>query len=157
MELLIPIREMYMSRKLGRFVFSVILVVLIISVSLKYYMNYKRNNIDKINIQVEVLNACGVPSLATLVARIIRNKGYDVVDISNHSHTAKTVVWDRLSPEGKYAKIVAKDIGCKYTSIKVDSLLFVKVTVIVGEDYWDLFGKEIKELGYDRSLKRRKD
>ncbi len=144
-----------MNKKIARFIFSIIIILLIFSIGLKYYMEYKHNNIDKIDIQVEVLNACGVPSLANIVARIIRNKGYDVVDISNHPHTTKTVVWDRLDFSGKYAKTLAKDINCKYTAVKVDSSLFIKVTVVVGEDYWELFGEEIKELGYDRSLKRR--
>ncbi len=142
-------------KRIGKIVLSVVIVIILLSVLSKLYTNYKYSKVNRLDIQVQILNACGVDGLATIIGKIMRDKGYDVVDIGNCSHTPKTVVWDRYDENGKYAKIVARDIGCKYVSAHIDSSLFIKVTIVVGDDYWDLFGEEIKDLGYDRSLKRR--
>lgn len=91
-------------------------------------------------IQLNVLNACGENGLAARAKEYLRARGYDVVEIGNYSTpTPRSIVVDRMGDVSS-AKKVAYAFGINdslITSI-IDSNLFVRTTVIIGEDFYDL-------------------
>ncbi len=92
-------------------------------------------------IRVEVLNGSGYDGAARKVAVALREKGFDVVNIDNaESHDfAKTVVVDRVSSDMRYARLLARRIGCGEIVAQPDPSLYLEITVIVGNDCEKLF------------------
>jgi hypothetical protein len=92
-------------------------------------------------IRVEVLNGSEYDGAARKVAVALREKGFDVVNIDNaESHDfAKTVVVDRVSSDMRYARLLARRIGCGEVVAQPDPSLYLEVTVIVGNDCGKLF------------------
>jgi hypothetical protein len=99
-----------------------------------FSFSYKITNpVQYKNIKIEVLNGCGVQDLARVTSDYLRKKGFDVINYANAAEEQKrTVVIDRLSPDKKWAKIVAKALDAKLTSAIVDSSLCVHVLVLLG-------------------------
>jgi hypothetical protein len=98
-------------------------------------------------IRVEVLNGSGRNRVARKVAAVLREKGFDVVNIDNaeSSDFAKTVVVDRVSGDMRYAGLLARVIGCDDVVAQPDPSLFLEVTVIVGRDWAKLFPEATRE------------
>jgi hypothetical protein len=98
-------------------------------------------------LRVEVLNGSSHDKVGRKVAVILRRKGLDVVNIDNaQSHDfAKTVVVDRVSADMRYAKIVARKIGCREIAAQPDPSLYLEVSVIVGNDCGKIFPEAMKE------------
>lgn len=90
-------------------------------------------------IQVEVLNGCGVPKVASRVTEFLRNKGFDVVKVDNYESfkISETTVIDRRFNDKKNALQVAKELGvadrCVAPFINQD--LMLDVSIIIGRDY----------------------
>lgn len=96
------------------------------------------------NIKIEILNGCGVQDLARVTTDYLRKKGFDVINYANAAEEQeKTVVIDRLSPEKKWAKIVAEALDIKLTSAIIDSSLCVHVLILLGKDYDEVLPKRI--------------
>lgn len=95
-------------------------------------------------IRVELLNGCGVPSLAMSFSRYLRRNGFDVVDTKNYSsfNVRNTFVIDRVSKKLQNAKRVAKVLGIEdaYIQPKMNPDLQVEVTVVLGADFTKLKG-----------------
>jgi hypothetical protein len=97
------------------------------------------------NIRVEVLNGCGVNRLAVRVTNFLRKQGFNVVrigdtDIQDYERTA---VIERGNEDMSHARYVAQRIGCAYVGKDVDPALYLDVTIIIGNDYEEIF-PEIK-------------
>jgi hypothetical protein len=126
--------------------FPSLTVILILSVGVYIFsFSYKITNpVQYKNIKIEVLNGCGVQDLARVTTDYLRKKGFDVINYANAAEEQKrTVVIDRLSPEKKWAKIVAKALEVNLTSAIVDSSLCVHVLVLLGKDYDEVMPKRI--------------
>lgn len=126
--------------------FPSLTVILILSVGVYIFsFSYKITNpVQYKNIKIEVLNGCGVQDLARVTTDYLRKKGFDVINYANAAEEQKrTVVIDRLSPEKKWAKIVAKALEVKLTSAIIDSSLCVHVLVLLGKDYDEVMPKRI--------------
>ena len=102
------------------------------------------NPVQYRKIKIEILNGCGVQDLARVTTDYLREKGFDVINYANAAEEQKkTVVIDRLSPEKKWAKIVASALDIDLTSAILDSSLCVHVLVLLGKDYEEVMPKRI--------------
>lgn len=92
-------------------------------------------------IQVEVLNGCGVPGLATKFTSRLRQNGFDVVQSGNFEtfDITETIVIDR-SGNSENAKRVARAIGVPETRIQreISSDFYLDATIVIGSDYENL-------------------
>jgi len=102
------------------------------------------NPVQYRKIKIEILNGCGVQDLARVTTDYLREKGFDVINYANAAEEQKrTVVIDRLSPDEKWAKIVASVLDIDLTSAIVDSSLCIHVLVLLGKDYKEVMPKKI--------------
>lgn len=104
---------------------------------------YKKNA----NMRVEVLNGCGVDRLAIKVTNILRKKGFNVVQIGNTKNQdfEETVVMERSDENMVNANYFAKQIGCRNIDKDVDPALYIEITLIIGQDYKEIFPNVEKE------------
>lgn len=88
-------------------------------------------------IQVNVLNATGVPGLANDVRKYLRDRGFDVVEVDNNTNTINnTVIFDRVGDKIATHKLAyALGINEKMIKLDVDSTLYLKASIIIGKDY----------------------
>jgi hypothetical protein len=87
-------------------------------------------------VRVEVLNASGVPGLAAQGRTLLRDVGYDVVQVGNAAGFApdSSLVLDRVG-RMETARAVADEIGIPRVYARPDSNLYVDVTVVLGRDW----------------------
>lgn len=89
-------------------------------------------------IQLEVLNGCGVPGLATNYTSTLRGYGFDVVETGNFDHfnMEKSVVIARGN-QTENALRVAKALGIEEEHIlrEVSGEFYLDVTLVLGADY----------------------
>lgn len=92
-------------------------------------------------IQVEVLNGCGVPGLATIFTSKLRDNGFDVVESGNFDtfDIKETLVIDR-SGILENAKKVAKALGISEKNViqELAPSYFLDATIVIGSDYKQL-------------------
>ena len=92
-------------------------------------------------IQVEVLNACGLPGAARDVMEKMRDLGFDVVEVGNHSRQdlVETRIVDRVGNLDA-ARQVALALGLPEDRISEDirADYFLDVSILVGSDYSSL-------------------
>lgn len=98
-------------------------------------------NIEKLNnleiIQVSILNSTSVNGLANKARNFLQMRNFDVVEIGNSKEILpQTVVIDRMGDFAS-ARKVARAFGIADSLIKtdIDSSLFVRSTIIIGQDY----------------------
>ena len=92
-------------------------------------------------IQVEVRNGAGVDHLAERTTQYLRDRGFDVVDVGNHSSfdQDQSVVIDRIgNPEA--ARNVAEALGIPPSRVRqnVKPAYYLDASVILGDDYAQL-------------------
>ncbi len=87
-------------------------------------------------VRVEVLNAAGVPGLARVATRTLRERGFDVVYFGNARGFSpeSTLVIDRVGRE-ETAREVAAALEVERVSSRPDSTLLLEVTVVIGRDW----------------------
>lgn len=89
-------------------------------------------------IQIEVLNGCGIPGLATAYTGTLRGYGFDVVETGNFDHfnVENTLVIARSS-QIENAKRVAKALGIEDRHVlrEVSGEFYLDVTLVLGADY----------------------
>lgn len=104
---------------------------------------YRKNS----NIRVEVLNGCGVNRLALKVTNILRKQGFNVIKIGNTETQdfQNTVIIERSDETLKHAEYMSERIGCKNIGEDIDPGLYLEVTIIIGEDYEEIFPDVKKE------------
>lgn len=91
-------------------------------------------------IQVNVLNATGKPGLANDVRRYLRNRGFDVVEVDNYPEISKnSKIIDRVADKISTHKLsYAIGIPDSLISLEIDSSLYLKASIIIGQDYKEL-------------------
>ena len=103
--------------------------------------SHLEENIEKLNnlevIQVSILNSTTINGLANKARNYMQLRNFDVVEIGNFTNQApKSIIIDRM---GDYAsaKKVAKVFGIADSLIvtEIDSSLFVRTSIIIGQDY----------------------
>jgi hypothetical protein len=89
-------------------------------------------------IQLEVLNGCGVPGIATRYTDTLRRYGFDVVETGNFDHfnVTHSFVISR-SGEMENARRVAKAIGITEDRVLREQSpdFYLDVTLIIGSDF----------------------
>ncbi|TVQ04456.1 MAG: LytR family transcriptional regulator [Balneolaceae bacterium] len=89
-------------------------------------------------IQLEVLNGCGVPGIATRYTDTLRRYGFDVVETGNFDHfnVNHSFVISR-SGEMENARRVAKAIGIPEDRVLREQSpdFYLDVTLIIGSDF----------------------
>jgi hypothetical protein len=92
-------------------------------------------------IQIEVLNGCGIPGLATAYTGTLRSYGFDVVETGNFDHfnVENTLVIAR-SNQTENARRVARALGIDERHIlrEVSGEFYLDVTLVLGADYESL-------------------
>ncbi len=92
-------------------------------------------------IQIEVLNGCGVPGLATRYTSALRQNGFDVVESGNFEtfDIRETIVIDR-NGNLENARRVARALGIPEDRIlqEISSDFYLDATVVIGSDYESL-------------------
>ncbi len=92
-------------------------------------------------IQLEVLNGCGVPGIATRFTDSLRGYGFDVVETGNFDHfnVEKSFVISR-GGQMENALRVAKAIGIPEQNVirEASPDFFLDVTLIIGSDFESL-------------------
>ncbi|SRR5690625_658967 len=92
-------------------------------------------------IQLEVLNGCGTPGLATRYTQELREYGFDVVETGNFDHFNVTESFI-ISRNGvtENAKRVARAIGISPDRILREESpdFYLDVTLVLGEDFESL-------------------
>ena len=96
----------------------------------------------KKNMQIEVLNGCGVDGVADMFTDSLRKKNIDVVNTGNYRsyNIDNSIVIDRT---GNFinAEYVAEVIGIDNKQViqQKNKNYFLDVTLIIGKDYKQLF------------------
>jgi hypothetical protein len=89
-------------------------------------------------IQLEVLNGCGVPGLATNYTSTLRSYGFDVVETGNFDHfnMEKSVVIARTH-QTENAHRVARALGIEEQNVLLEASeeFYLDVTLVLGADY----------------------
>jgi hypothetical protein len=97
-------------------------------------------------IQLDVLNGRGVPGSAAHVTDILRQRGFDVVEVKNYFSFGipGTIVIDRTGDRVSARKVAAA-LGVDEQNIveQINPDYFVDVSVVVGKDYSDLKPSQI--------------
>ncbi len=92
-------------------------------------------------IQLEVLNGCGVPGIATRYTDTLRRYGFDVVETGNYDHfnVSYSFVISR-SGEMENARRVANAIGIPEDRVLREQSpdFYLDVTLIIGSDFESL-------------------
>ena len=92
------------------------------------------------NIQLNVLNASGVPGIASKTRNHLRQLGFDVVEIGNYDMLMdSTIIIDRLGDRTSSYKL-SKAVGLDERRIEtvIDSSLYLRATLILGKDFSNL-------------------
>ncbi len=86
--------------------------------------------------KIQVLNGCGTPGAANIVAEFLRNKKFDVKNIGNApmSNYQTTLVASRIKDMGN-ANLVAEALSTDAVFLARSGDTLYDVTVFVGADY----------------------
>lgn len=86
--------------------------------------------------RVQVLNASGRAGLAREATRVLRDRGFDVLEFGNGKGYPpdSSVVLDRTG-HVELARQVADAVGIRRVTAKPDSNLYLDVTVVLGRDW----------------------
>ncbi len=89
-------------------------------------------------IQVSIRNGCGVSSLAGEMTQYLRQHGFDVVEVGNHTSfdQEQTVVYDRIGDLESAQKLAAA-VGLPADRVvqDIDPEEYLDATIIIGKDY----------------------
>lgn len=115
---------------------------LVISPSVDPYVSEENKQTSKKQevIQINVLNACGVDGLASKAKEYLRRRGFDVVEIGNYSEVLNhSLICDRIGDSESADKVAyAMGISKKSVISQVDSSLYIRASVIIGNDFFEL-------------------
>lgn len=92
-------------------------------------------------IQIEVLNGCGIPGIATRFTESIRGYGFDVVETGNFDNfdVSNSFIISRGGTIGN-AKRVANALGIPENQILIEASpdFYLDVTLVIGSDFENL-------------------
>lgn len=86
--------------------------------------------------KVLVLNGCGAEGVGQRTSRLLRGRGYDVVDFRNAEHFsyAETIVVDRTG-DLESAAVLGRLLGISNVIQQVQETPLEDIVVVVGDDY----------------------
>lgn len=87
---------------------------------------------EGVRIRVQVLNTTGTQGLARRATRLLRDQGFDVVDMGNGSPAQDTTVVLDRSGHPEWAASVAKVLKPATSRTERDSSRYLDVTVLLG-------------------------
>jgi hypothetical protein len=90
---------------------------------------------EGVRIRVQVLNTTKTHGLARRATQLLRDRGFDVVEIGTVSPTVDTTVVLDLSGHPEWAKAVAKVMTPAHTRARRDSSRYLDVTVLLGRTW----------------------
>ncbi|HLL84731.1 MAG TPA: LytR C-terminal domain-containing protein [Longimicrobium sp.] len=87
-------------------------------------------------VRVQVLNASGRPGLAREATRVLRDRGFDVLEFGNGKGFPpdSSVVLDRTG-RTEVARQVADAVNIRRVTARPDSNLYLDATVVLGRDW----------------------
>jgi hypothetical protein len=90
---------------------------------------------DGVRVRVQVLNTTKTRGLARRATRLLRERGFDVVDIGTVGPTIDTTVVLDLSGHPEWAEAAAKVMAPARTRARRDSSRYLDVTVLIGSTW----------------------
>ena len=90
---------------------------------------------EGVRVRVQVLNTTKTRGLARRATRLLRDRGFDVVDMGNVEPTIDTTVVLDLSGHAEWAATVAKVMAPARTKARRDSSRYLDVTVLIGSTW----------------------
>jgi hypothetical protein len=88
-----------------------------------------------VRIRVQVLNTTKTRGLARRATRLLRDRGFDVVELGTVGPTMDTTLVLDLSGHPAWADAVAKVMAPAHTRARRDSSRYLDVTVLVGSSW----------------------
>ena len=92
-------------------------------------------NAQDVRIRVQVLNTTKVRGLARRATRLLRDQGYDVVEMGTTRPTIDTTLVLDRSAHPEWAAAVAKALRPSRTLSRPDSSRYLDVTVLLGRSW----------------------
>jgi len=86
-------------------------------------------------IRVQVLNTTRTRGMARRATRLLRDRGFDVVDVGTISPTIDTTIVLDLSGHPAWADAAAKIMAPARTKVRADSSRYLDVTVLIGSTW----------------------
>jgi hypothetical protein len=90
---------------------------------------------DGVRIRVQVLNTTKTRGLARRATRLLRDRGFDVVELGTVGPTMDTTLVLDLSGHPAWADAVAKVMAPAHVRARRDSSRYLDVTVLVGSSW----------------------
>jgi hypothetical protein len=90
---------------------------------------------EGVRIRVQVLNTTKTRGLARRATRLLRDRGFDVVELGTVAPTMDTTLVLDLSGHPAWADAVAKVMAPAHTRARRDSSRYLDVTVLVGSSW----------------------
>lgn len=90
---------------------------------------------EGVRIRVQVLNTTAERGLARRATRLLRDRGFDVVDLGNASPTIDTTMVLDLSGHPAWAAAAAKVMAPARTRVRQDSSRYLDITVLIGSTW----------------------
>jgi len=90
---------------------------------------------EGVRIRVQVLNTTGKHGLARRATRLLRDRGFDVVETGNASPALDTTVALDRSGHPEWAAAAAKVLGPAVSRTQRDSSRYLDVTVLLGRTW----------------------
>jgi LytR cell envelope-related transcriptional attenuator len=90
---------------------------------------------EGVRIRVQVLNTTKTHGLARRATQLLRDRGFDVVEVGTISPTMDTTLVLDLSGHPAWADAVAKVMAPAHTRARRDSSRYLDVTVLVGSSW----------------------
>jgi hypothetical protein len=90
---------------------------------------------EGVRVRVQVLNTTATRGLARRATRLLRDRGFDVVEIGTVAPTIDTTIVLDLSGHPEWAESVAKVMTPARTRARRDSSRYLDVTVLIGRTW----------------------
>jgi hypothetical protein len=90
---------------------------------------------EGVRVRVQVLNTTSTRGLARRATRLLRDRGFDVVELGTISPTIDTTLVLDLSGHPAWAEAVAKVMAPATTRARPDSSRYLDVTVLIGSSW----------------------
>ena len=142
------------SKSLSLFIFVLGLVVLAYTFSFVKRLTQVEavGGPEPVSVRMEILNGCGVTGAARDVQKYLLDKEFegivfDVIEIGNFDDTtlSHTLLWDRSRDEElafRIAQLLGIEKGRVSYYLKKNNYLDIKVSLILGADYQEIFREE---------------
>jgi hypothetical protein len=90
---------------------------------------------DGVRIRVQVLNGTKTRGLARRATMLLRDRGFDVVEMGTVTSTRDTTIVLDLSGHPDWARRVAKALGTARVETRADSSRYLDIAVVIGSSW----------------------